>query len=103
MTVQTSEILDALMGGSSSQSLQARIEELSKKDRRELLCTICCLRDEIANNCLERAAEVDLVLSWNGHLLPPNGCGIREFRGGMCHSLQPCRALRIMKSVHQAL
>ena len=82
--MQTNEILDALMGGSSLQSIQTSIEELSTKDRRELLCTFCCLRDEIADNCLERAVEVDLVLASNGHSLPPSRCGIRELNEGQC-------------------
>jgi len=82
--MRTSEILDALMGGSSFQSLQIGIDELSKEDRRELLCTVCCLRDEIADNCLERAGEVDRVLAGNGHSMPPSRCGIRKTNGGVC-------------------
>jgi len=82
--VQMNEILDALMGGSSYQSLQTCIEQLPTKDRRELLCTVCCLRDEIADNCLQRAEEVDRVLASNGHTLPPSRCRVAELDGGVC-------------------
>ena len=81
MTERTIEILDALMGGTSYRLLQSRIEQLSKPEQKELLCLICCLRDEIANNCVDRAAHCDRLLLHNGHSLRPSLCGIRDLSG----------------------
>ena len=71
MTEQTSELLDAIMGGTSSQLLQFCIEQLPRSDQKELLCVVCSLRDEIAANCLERAEDCDRLLLNYGHSLPP--------------------------------
>lgn len=84
MTEQTSELLDAIMGGASSQLVQSCIEQLPRPDQKELLCVICNLRGEIAANCAERAEDCDRLLANNGHSLPPNRCGIRQLGEGGC-------------------
>ena len=84
MTERTIEILDALMGGTSLRLLQASIEQLSQPDQKALLCMICCLRDEITDNCVDRAAHCDRLLLHHGHSLPPSLCGIRDLSGNEC-------------------
>ncbi len=87
MTEQTSEILDAMMGGTSAELLQFCIEQLPRPDQKELLCVVCSLRDEIAANCVERAEDCDRLLLINGHSLPPSRCGIRQFSEDGCPHL----------------
>jgi hypothetical protein len=87
MTEQTNDILDSMMGGTSIALLQFYIEQLSRQDRKELLCVVCSLRDEIAANCVERAQDCDYLLLNFGHSLPPSCCGIREIAEGGCPRL----------------
>lgn len=89
MTEQTIALLDAVMGGAPNELLQFGIEQLPKPDQKELLCTICSLRDEIAANCVARAEDCDRLLVNNGHSLPPSHCGVRQLSTGGCPYILP--------------
>jgi hypothetical protein len=70
------EIVAALLGGSSARYLRESIGRLSSHDYRELSCTLCCMRNEVAVSCQERANEIDRLLAQNGNGCPPTNCKI---------------------------
>jgi hypothetical protein len=78
------EIITALLGGSSAEHLSESIRTLSSRDHRELCCTLCCMRNEVAANCRERADEIDRFLSRNSCGDQPINCGIYEGSCGWC-------------------
>ena len=70
------DFVAALLGGSSARYLRESIRRLSSQDYLELSCTLCCMRNEVAANCQERANEIDRLLAANGNGSPPNSCRI---------------------------
>ena len=80
MTAQVKTIFEALLAGDSAQFLETAIAALSRPDRQEFLCGVCCLRDEIAANCQGPAEEADRLLISNGHRFPPSLCPIQKLR-----------------------
>lgn len=79
-----SEIISALLGGSPARCLRRSIGRLSLHDYRELSCTLCCIRNEVAANCQERAREIDRVLERNGSASSPANCKIYAMSSGHC-------------------
>jgi hypothetical protein len=59
----TEEIISDLLGGSAATQLASRIEKLPYHEYRKLCCTLCCMRNEVAANCTERADEIDRLLA----------------------------------------
>jgi hypothetical protein len=70
------EIITALLTGSSLRYLRESIGRLSSRDYQELSCTLCCMRNEVAGNCRERASEIDRFLAGDGSGSPPDKCRI---------------------------
>src|ERR1035438_7175816 len=77
------EIITALLGGSSARFLRKSIRGLSCNDYRKLCCMLCCMRDEVAANCRERATEIDRVLAAEGTGGLAN-CKIYSLSSGHC-------------------
>jgi hypothetical protein len=67
------EIIAAMLGGRSARYLRESIRTLSFHDYRELSCTLCCMRNEVAQ---ERATEIDRLLAGNDAGSPPDKCRI---------------------------
>ena len=51
------------MAGSSSVLILPRLQELPGEDRQVLLCSVCSVHNEIANNSLEIAGEVSKLFA----------------------------------------
>ena len=77
------EIILALFGGGSADQFNESTRRLSPTDYRELCCTLCCVRNEVAANCQERADEIDKFLARNG-AGKPIGCKINALNSGRC-------------------
>jgi len=84
MNSRTSALLEALLSGDSAECLQSEVIALPSTARGDFLCSICCMRDEIAANCSAPAEEADKILALNGHRLPPSLCGCRDLNDGGC-------------------
>ncbi|PYT17628.1 MAG: hypothetical protein DMG59_06930 [Acidobacteria bacterium] len=54
---------DSLMAGGSAQELRARIKEMPAGERRNFLCTSCCMYDRVQSISPKRARVLDEVLA----------------------------------------
>ncbi len=70
------ELVAALLAGNSARYLRESIGRLSFHEYRELSCTLCCMRNEVAASSQERAIEIDRLLAANGSGCPPDNCKI---------------------------
>jgi len=54
---------DSLMAGGSAQELRAKIKEMPAGERRNFLCTSCCMYDRVQSISPKRARVLDEVLA----------------------------------------
>jgi hypothetical protein len=83
-TTPAAKIISALLGGGSAALLSESIATLAVHDFREVCCTLCCGRNEVAANCQERAEKIDSVLLMNGAGSPPINCKVYALSEGWC-------------------
>jgi hypothetical protein len=84
MTQTTTKIVEALLAGVSVDRLKEPIRGLSPDDYRDLCCTLCCVREEVAVNCRECAKEINRLLTRSGSGGSPTNCKIYTASSGWC-------------------
>ena len=65
------DVLDAVMAGDTADELQPHIVHLSVGERQVLLTKVQQLREQIAAVCLQRAQEIDRLLTNNTPTVTP--------------------------------
>jgi C-5 cytosine-specific DNA methylase len=75
------EVLDAAMAGCQANEIAQLVQTLSPEFRQRVLCALCALHSEIANNCREHAHQIKQLLAAECPLCI-NGesiCPVREY------------------------
>lgn len=57
--------MDAVMAGAPTGEIEALLQDVRSADRQTILCELCSLQNEIANNCLQYGNEVSALLTSN--------------------------------------
>jgi hypothetical protein len=70
------DLVAALLAGTSARYLRESIWMLSIDDYRDLCCTLCCMRKEVAAKSQERADEIDRFLASTNNGSPVINCRI---------------------------
>lgn len=70
------DLVADLLAGASASHLRDSIWALSIDDYRDLCCTLCCMRNEVAANSPERADEIDRFLASTNNGSPVINCRI---------------------------
>ena len=63
MSPAVKAIVDAILSGESATKVLASVDELKDEEMKALLLNLRAIRDEVANNCIERALEIDMLLA----------------------------------------
>jgi hypothetical protein len=56
------DVLNAAMAGSPANEIAQLVQALSPESRQRVLCALCALHSEIADNCREHAHEIRQLL-----------------------------------------
>jgi len=74
------QAFDALLSGLPPEEVQKDIAALAVTERAALLCTVCAIRDDVANVCMQTANHIDVVLTAQ--------CVLFAKQGHRCHEPQ---------------